>query len=121
MTPTPDPPPGHDLAQAVGVGPECERVQLPLILDLAGALEEGGGVRRCQATGAQKQNPGHFGLGLGRVLQEDAGVIARGRDGVQMGVVHLQHQELDVRVFPNSINRDTHETRYIEPGYNVFL
>ena len=41
LSPVPDPPAANNLAQTVGVSAECERMQFALILNFAGALEEG--------------------------------------------------------------------------------
>ena len=103
LSPVPDPPAANNLAQSVGVSPECERMQFALILNFAGALEEGRGMRRGQTTGAQKEDTRHFGLRLLSVLQEDAGVVSRRWNGIEMSVMHLEDQELDIRIFSHSI------------------
>lgn len=78
--------------------PECKRVDGALIPDLARRLEEGGRVRGREATRAHEVDTRRFGLGLAGELQEDAGVIAGGRNGVQGGVVDLQDQVLDISI-----------------------
>ncbi len=80
----------------MGVSPECERVDGAGVADVAGRLEEGRGVGRCVAGSTQKQDPGRMGLRDVGVLQEDAGVVARARDRVDVSVVDLEDQILDL-------------------------
>ena len=83
------------------VYPEGEGVDGSLVLNLAGRLEEGGGVRGREAACAHQVHARGLGLRLAGELQEDAGVVPAGRDVVQVGVVDLEHQVLDVSVATN--------------------
>ena len=91
----------------MGVRPEREGVDVPAVLDLARSLKVGGGVGRGHATRAEKEHardlqlqgdndgnglqkrPFYLGLRAGRVLEEDAALVAGGGNGVQVRVVDL--------------------------------
>lgn len=78
--------------------PKCEGVDLPAVLDLAGALEEGGRPRRGEAARAEEEHAGDLGLRLRGELEDDAGVVAVGREVVQLAVVDLEDEVLDARI-----------------------
>ena len=78
------------LTEGVGVHPECKRVDLPRVFDLARGLEEGGGVRGDRSCGAEEQNSGCLWLRLRGVLQEDAAVIPGIGYVIHGSIVHLK-------------------------------
>ena len=88
--------------------PECEGVDLPAVLDLAGALEEGGRPRRGEAAGAEEEDAGDLGLRLRGELEDDAGVVAGGGQVVELAVVDLEDEVLDARSLAHS-GRDRKE------------
>ena len=87
------------------MGPESEGVDLAGVIDLTSRFEVGSGVAGGHAPGSQEDHPGGLELMRFGVVKDHPGVVARGRDGVDVGVVDLQDQVLDLGVLAHAEGR----------------